>query len=247
MGTTTRREPERCSVTTSGEAAWGHRSRRSTRTASAAADRGSVIRMAVTAIAALCAAANWHKSSFSGGENGGCVEVGLAGPMSASGTPNLARPARSSSPLAAHGGVPARGRQRRVRARLTQARPEASLNGDEAVAVNADEPTNLDRVVETRHWRQQQRCRVMIPTLRRSPGAQMAARSAVDSGGSPAAVRRTFTPLSVGHNRRGLNEAMDCVPNACGRRRSTATRSCRWARSAGLAWPAAAALIMSGR
>ena len=30
-------------------------------------------------IAALSAAANWHKSSFSGGENGGCVEVGFAG------------------------------------------------------------------------------------------------------------------------------------------------------------------------
>jgi hypothetical protein len=27
------------------------------------------------AIAALAEAGNWHKSSFSGGENGGCVEV----------------------------------------------------------------------------------------------------------------------------------------------------------------------------
>lgn len=28
------------------------------------------------AVTALAAATNWHKSSHSGGENGGCVEVG---------------------------------------------------------------------------------------------------------------------------------------------------------------------------
>jgi uncharacterized protein DUF397 len=27
-------------------------------------------------VAALAAATNWHKASYSGGENGGCVEVG---------------------------------------------------------------------------------------------------------------------------------------------------------------------------
>lgn len=51
---------------------------------------------------------------------------------------------------------------------------------------------------------QQQRVRLMMPRRRRSPGVQIAASSAADRPGSPAAARRALTPCSVGHNRRGL-------------------------------------------